>query len=216
MDLISASSLFVNASLIVTILLAIYAIDSWRRSHIGQRKIDLAEETLALFYEAHNAIIHMRSPLSLPAETEGVVREEGESEREWEARRNANVVFHRYKQYSELFSRIHSIRFRFMAQIDKEKAWPFGELQKIVNEIFFAARMLARLWPRHYSSDSKQEERQAEQVQKFELIFWNTDSDDDPINARMDRIIEEIEKTCRGVICGKGTLYSWINRKFLR
>jgi len=43
-------------SLLIGIWVAIYGIDSWRREHKGKRQLELAEETLALFYEARDVI----------------------------------------------------------------------------------------------------------------------------------------------------------------
>ena len=51
-------------SIILGIGVAFYGIDSWRREHTGKRRIELAEDALALFYEAVDAIKHMRHPAS--------------------------------------------------------------------------------------------------------------------------------------------------------
>ena len=40
---------------------AIYGIRSWRREFRGKRQIELAEDVLALFYEARDAITAIRS-----------------------------------------------------------------------------------------------------------------------------------------------------------
>jgi hypothetical protein len=41
-----------DISILIGIWVAIYSIDSWRREFQGKRQIELAEETLAMFYEA--------------------------------------------------------------------------------------------------------------------------------------------------------------------
>ena len=53
-----------QVSLLVGIWVAIYGIDSWRREHTGKRQIELAEDALALFYEAADAIQNIRHPAS--------------------------------------------------------------------------------------------------------------------------------------------------------
>ena len=123
-------------SLLIGIWVAIYGIDSWRREHKGKRQMELAEETLALFYEARDVIAYIRNIFSYSSETEGIEKGENESEERFEARKQASVVFKRYNERQELFNKIHAMRYRFMAQIGKEKAKPFEELRKIVNEIF--------------------------------------------------------------------------------
>ena len=57
-------SLLRDLSLLIGIWVAIYGIDSWRREHKGKREIELAEDVLALFYEARDAIKYMRFPFS--------------------------------------------------------------------------------------------------------------------------------------------------------
>ncbi len=107
-------------ALLVGICVAIYGIDSWRREHTGKRQIELAEETLSLFYEAKDAISHIRHPASYVSETDEVVKGENETKKEYDARKSASVVFVRYNSYQELFSKIHSMRYRFMAHCRRD------------------------------------------------------------------------------------------------
>ena len=55
-------------SILFGIGVAIYGIDAWRREHVGKRQLELAEDTLALFYEAADAIKHIRHPASFGQE----------------------------------------------------------------------------------------------------------------------------------------------------
>lgn len=205
-----------NISLFIAIWVAIYGIDSWRREHRGRRQADLAEETLALFYEAKDAIIHMRSPMGFTSETEDVEKRDGESDANYEARKSANVVFYRYNQHIELFNKIHAMRYRFMAQFGADRARPFDELRKIVGEITIAARTLGRLWPRSRFRDEEAFEKHLELVQKYEETFWDSYGEEDPINPRLDDIISTIENSCRAIIEAKGTLYSVLNLRISR
>jgi spore coat polysaccharide biosynthesis predicted glycosyltransferase SpsG len=143
-------------SLFLGICVAIYGINSWRREHVGKRQLELTEDTLALFYEAADAIRHMRHPASFGEEREAVERADSESDAQFQARKDASVIFHRYNQHQELFNKIHASRYRFMAQIGKEKSKPFEDLRGIVNEIVAAARTLSRLWARdHFRTDEQ-------------------------------------------------------------
>ena len=153
MELVNQVSIFIG------IWVAIYGIDSWRREHVGKRQVELAEDTLALFYEAEDAIRHMRSPLGFGHEYEDVEQAERETDEQFEARKKASVIFHRYNQHQAVFSKLHASRYRFMAQIEKDKAQPFEDIRKITNEIFSSARMLARLWAReHFRTEDQQHE----------------------------------------------------------
>ena len=137
-----------GVAILIGIIIAVYNVNAWRREYTGKRRIDLAEDALALFYEAVDAINHIRSPLSWSSEQEDIERAPGESEESWRAKKQASVVFQRFKHYEELFNKIHAMRYRFMAQIGKEEAKPFDDLRTVVNEIIHSARTLAQLWER--------------------------------------------------------------------
>jgi len=107
---------------LTTICFAFYGLDSWRREHSGRRQIELAEDALALFYEAADALKHIRHPASFEYETKEIARKDQESDAQFSARKDASIVFVRTATYSELFNRIHAMRYRFMAQIGKDEA----------------------------------------------------------------------------------------------
>ena len=174
--------------------------------------MELAEEALALFYEAEDAINHIRHPMSFSTETEHVERGEQETESQFQARKNASVVFHRYNEHQELFNKIHAMRYRFMAQIGKTEAEPFDELRNIVNEIILSARMLARLWPRdHFRTDEQWEQHHAE-IARHEAIFWGGASED-AIVIKVKSAISKIETSCRNIISEKNTLHGMLKAK---
>lgn len=198
-------------SILIGIWVAIYGIDSWRREHRGKRQVELAEDALSLFYEAQDAIAGMRHPASYVSETEHIERGEHESEKAFEARKNAAIVFVRYEKHSELFNKIHAMRYRFMALIGKEEAKPFEDLRAIVNEIFIAARMLGRLWPQEYFRKDGDREKHYEKIMKYEEVFWGVGGEEDPIEPRVVKVIEEMEKICAKVIAGKPSLHRFLS-----
>jgi hypothetical protein len=200
-------------SILIGIWVAIYGIDSWRREHVGKRQMELAEETLALFYEAEDAINHIRHPASFGAETEHVERGDQETDAQFQARKNASVVFRRYNEYQELFNKIHAMRYRFMAQFGKTEAEPFDELRNIVNEIILSARMLSRLWPReHFRTDNQWEKHRAE-VEKYEAVFWGSTSNEDAVTTKVKSAISKIETTCKNIISERNTLHGILKTK---
>lgn len=205
--------LFRDISILIGTWIAIYGINSWRREHTGKRRLELAEDTLALFYEARDAISHMRLAFSYASESEGVEQKEHESIKSWEARKNASVILKRYNQHQELFNKIHAMRYRFMAQIGKKEAEPFETLRRIINEMTSSAHILARLWARDHFRDDEDLEKHYDRVKKYEAIFWEGLKEEDPITPRLDALIEEIEHTCNRIISGKGTLSGLLNIK---
>jgi hypothetical protein len=200
-------------SIIIAMCVAIYGIDSWRREHVGKRQIELAEDSLALFYEAIDAIKQIRHPASYGHETEDIEKAKRESDKQYEARKSASVVFYRYNQYQELFSKIHASRYRFMAQIGKEESEAFNELRLVTHTIISSARALSRLWARSDFSTDEQWAKHQSQVDKYEAIFWDGLEDEDKINIQLNKIVSDIENVCKAVIDGKGTLHGALNIK---
>lgn len=204
-----------SVSIIIASCVAIYGIDAWRREFRGKRQIELAEDTLALFYEAQDVIRAIRSPLSRQGEGTSREPQENESPTQKAACDAAYVVLERYQKRQELFNKIYSMRYQFMARFGPKKAKPFEDLRGIVNEIFGAARRLAHLWAKDISllRSDEQAEQHSEKQQKYEAIFWDTYGEDDPINPKLDQVISDIECICKPIIIEKGFKFS-ILRKF--
>lgn len=203
-------------SILIGIWVAIAGINNWRKEHAGKRKIELAEDSLALFYEAFDAINYLRHPFSYPSETEEIERGKYESEVSWEARKNASVVFYRYKQHQELFNKLHASRYRFMAQIGKEKARPFDDLRQIINDIVKSARHLSRLWGREHFRTEEQWEEHQKHIEEQETIFWADSVENDPINPRVEKAINDMEIVCKEVIEGEKSIADFLNYPLLK
>lgn len=202
-----------SASLILASLFAIYGFDAWRREHVGKRRIELAEEVLALFYQARDAIDSIRSPFGYGGEGES--RKPGPNERpeHKQALDQAYVLIERYNRHTELFAKIHAMRYRFMAQIGCEAAKPFDDLNRIVNELILASHKMARLTtlPDRRLRDEKAEEKHHQELIEVHNIYYGTGSDEDPILPRVEKVVSEIESTCRRIIESQGTLYGLFN-----
>ncbi|MEN3373161.1 hypothetical protein [Dechloromonas sp. ZS-1] len=214
MTLTELAQIAQSVSIILAALFAIYGLDAWRREHVGKRRIELAEETLALFYQAKDAIESIRN--SFGYEGEGTTRVPGlnENPEHKAALDQAYVLIERYNRHSELFSRIHSLRYRVMAQLGIEAAQPFDALNRIVNELIFSARRMARLHTqreRPYESEEAAERRSREYLEVMSIYY--SGAEDDPISPKVQKAVDDIERTCRKIIESKGTLYALINAK---
>ena len=174
----------------------IYGVNAWRREYIGKRKLELAEEVLALFYEARDVISYIRSPFGFAGEGSTRNAAPNESPEEKQINDNAYVVFERYNKRQDLFNKLYSMRYRYMAQFGKDSAKPFDDLHKIVNEIFVSARMLSHYWKeqgRRQWQSQAEFEKHLEEMRKHEAVFWEKSSDEDPIIPRVDEVISDIE-----------------------
>src|SRR4051812_5842817 len=133
-----------SISVILTCAFAIYGIDSWRREFVGKRRMELAEEALALFYQARDAIDAMRSPFGYAGEGTTRKPSEGEDPEDKDALDHAFTLVERYQRHAEMFSRSFALRYRFMAQLGVDAAEPFDGLGRVINELMLASRRLSR------------------------------------------------------------------------
>ena len=189
--------------------LAVLGIRSWGAEHIGKRRVELAESTLALFYEARDTMSAIRSPMGDTSESAEATRNDGESDAAFEARKMAYPTIKRFNDRHELFSQIHSTRYRFMALFGNAEAKPFEDLRMIVVDVQMASRRLAHLWNFSRRMSAEREEKQWEDVKKHEAVIWDSCSGDDPIRTRLDEVISDIEAQCRPIVEGRFRLGLW-------
>jgi hypothetical protein len=204
-----------SVSIILASLFAIYGFDAWRREHVGKRRIELAEEVLALFYQARDAIESIRSSIGYSGE--GETRKPGLDEKPEQkaALDKAFVLIERYNRHTELFSRIHALRYRFMAQFGTRASAPFVDLNRVVNELLYSAQRMARFASysdRQFQSDSARE-KHLQEILEIDRVYYSG-GEDDPIAPRIHKIVDEIEGACRAVIESKGTLFAMFNASF--
>jgi len=93
-----------------------------------------------------------------------------------------------------------------MALFGREKARPFDDLHRIVIEIYSATRRLDIYWARlgnkkPPSMNEKTRERLIKDIEEYEkVIWWANYPDPDPIEAKVKKVIEEIEKICEPIL----------------
>lgn len=181
----------------------IYGVKAWRQEYIGKRKIELAEEVLSLFYEARDVISYIRSPFGQVGEGSTRNAAPNESPEEKQINDNAYVVFERYNKRQDLFNKLYSMRYRYMAQFGKDSAKPFDDLNKIVKDIFISARMLSHYWKqqgrRQWKNDAEFK-KHLDEMYKHEAVFWEISSDEDQIIPRVDKVISDIEAQASSII----------------
>jgi len=206
-DIITAVSVAVAA------LAFVVGINAWRREFVGKRRIELAEDVLALFYEAQDAIREIRNPFSYGGEGKTRKRSEHEIEEEGQFLDQAYVVFERYQKREKLFAELRSLKYRLMATFGSHAGEPVDELYKIVNEIFSAANILGTYyWKRQGRVHMSEEEFQKHlgQMNKYEAIFWFMGEENDEITPRVQLAVEKIEAIAREASLMK---VSWFQKR---
>ena len=185
-----------SISLIIAAWAVIIGVNAWRREYIGKRRLELAEEILSMFYEARDVIRYIRNPFGDIEEGSTRNASPNESPEEKQINDNAYVVFERYNKRQDLFSKLYSMRYRYMAQFGRDSAKPFDDLYKIVNEIFISAQMLPHYWREQGHRQWKDEaefQKHLDKMHKHEAVFWEMTPDRDQITPRVDAVISDIE-----------------------
>ncbi|HHT9122473.1 MAG TPA: hypothetical protein ACFYEF_06350 [Candidatus Wunengus sp. YC63] len=211
----SFSEFIKDLSIIVASCTAIYGIGSWRREYIGKKQTELAEEVLCLFYEARDAVQHIRNPFSHGNEGSSRKADENETPEQKEACDRAYVLFERFNTHIELFNKMHSIRYRFMAQFGGDTGKPFDDFRRILNTIQASSQALAIEWAKNYRHfrTEKQETDHDNFIKEQENIFWEGLPEEDTIKPKVAKCIDDIEKICRPIIDNRSvfSLVSKIN-----
>ncbi|MBN2594022.1 MAG: hypothetical protein JXA81_10980 [Sedimentisphaerales bacterium] len=183
-------------AIVIASIVAICGISAWRKEFQGKRNIELAEDVLALFYEAIDAIRAIRSPLGYLEEGATRKPQDGETPQQKQARDQAYVVRERYEKRQEVFNKLRSKRYQFKARFGTEKAKPFDDLNNIVIEIQVSADRLADIWSLDRRSDETEKRRL-----EYESVIWSRPENDN-IAGRLDNVISDIERICRPIIKG--------------
>lgn len=185
---------------VVAALGFVFGVSAWGREFRGKRRIELAENVLALFYEAQEVIREMRNPASFGGEGSSRPRVEDESDEERKIRDSAYVPFERFKRYESLFSRLRSTKFSFMAMFGVEESLAFNDLTVVVNQVLHAARELGtRFW-------LDQGRRQMSQLQldvhhnlldRYQAMFWEGTPEEDELAQKVQAAVSRIERVAK-------------------
>lgn len=180
------------------VYLAKLGLDKWRRETIGKRKVELAEEVLASFYEARDIITWARFPGSVGSEGSTRPREPGESEDDARRKDSYYVTPERLNKKAEFFAQLQARKYRFAVMFGKDKAKPFDDVHEIKSKVIVSAHMLIRT---HRQGGDPVETAQLSKNRRDweDTVGWGV-SEEDAIARRLDGVIENVEKSCRPII----------------
>jgi hypothetical protein len=193
--------LLATLSTIAASVVAIFGVVQWRFQKIGERKIELAEEMLALFYEAKDVIAFVRGAMSTADESADRPHGENEDQNTANQRDSFYAPIARLRNKQEFFSRLQSLKYRAMATFGRESSRPFMEIIRIRAEILTAAQMLYRSVPDQHNAFALPALGN-EMSETLGNKIWDisTDLADDELAARITAAVSEIEGVCSPVI----------------
>ena len=183
-------------AIIVACWTIISGVGAWRREFIGKRKIEIAEDVLACFFELCDAVAFIRSPFSGSREGRTRVRGDHETQEQSELLDRAYIVYERYEEKNKVFNRMNTLKYRFMASFGKETESIFKDINMTVNTIFVSANILGRrYWPRQGRVEMSNEEfqRHLDEMERHEGIFWDSGKEDNQIRKELASHLKRLE-----------------------
>ena len=177
-----------------TCLAIISSINAWKREFIGKRSIELAEQTLAKFFEVKDAIAFIRNPFSRVDEGKTRQRSPNESPNDSALLDRGYIVVERYSTKESIFSDFQTLKYKFMAAFGKDTEPIFTDTFKTVNSIFSSARILAtHYWANQGTTRPEQFQKHLDEMFRHEGIFWDVNEDKDEIRSQLKAVEEKLE-----------------------
>ncbi|WP_421751047.1 hypothetical protein [Croceimicrobium sp.] len=182
---------------------AVYGISSWRREAKWKRKYELAEEVLTCFYDISDRFKVIRHPAGYKGEGETRKRGERETQEESEVLDYAYIIIERYEKEKAPFIKLKSLKHRFMVLFGKESVEPFDEINRLVNELFYASYRLGR---RHWQDQGykkfseEQLEKHLNEMHKYEAVFWAGYDENDEFRQSVDKAVGNMESICSKIL----------------
>jgi len=189
---------------VIAAYIGLRGLDKWRAETLDKRRIDLAEDVLAGFYEARDRIRAIRSPGAYTQESEDRKAQGFESEIEKRDRDAAFIPLARYEKHRDFFSALLAKRYRLRAILGPDVDHPFDELQNIIAKLITAAGMLMRTAGTRTAGGDPYDPPSRKEWQA--AIYWTGNDDSDPISQRLNLAIANLEKICQPILEGRGHL----------
>ena len=184
----------------VSVMAACWAIISgvgaWKREFIGKRRIELAEQVLAKFFEVKDAIAFIRNPFSSSEEGKTRQRSDSEPSTESELLDRSYIVVERYSKKESVFADFNILKYKFMASFGPETEQIFTDTNKALSSIFVSARVLAYYWQRQ-GRVLMENDKNIDRMHRHQDIFWDTGSDTDEIRVQLKAIQEKLESATK-------------------
>ena len=196
----------------------ISGIGAWKREFIGKRKIELAEEALAVFFEVKDAITFIRNPWSSGNEGKSRQRDPAETEPESQLLDRGYIVFERYESKKGIFVRFNTLKYKFMAVFGPETERIFSDINKTLTSIFTSANMLAtHYWQRQGRVQMERDEfkRHLDEKRQHESIFWDRYNEKDKIREELSNIQKELERVTKPCFEEPMKTYTFFTKKWL-
>lgn len=198
--LVAKAPIATGFAALVAATVAVRGYHKWQAETIGKRKIELAEEILAGFYNCREVIAWARFPGSVGGEGETRPGRSGSVETEAGQRWRDMYYWPIERLHAErdLFNGMQARKFRAMATFGRDRGKDFEDLKKRHAQIMSAAATLVRMTRADGSSEGE--------TKRWEdIIGWCDDVDAngnviDPFAAQVDELVTRVEAFYGGIL----------------
>lgn len=162
----------------------------WREEASGRRRMELAEDLLAGFYQAEQVIRRLRLAAVLAKDGKTRPRSNSETPEQERRRDRAYARIEFLKDYDAFFSAIHSKKFRAMAILGENAKNSFDKLEDVIFEINRAVGSVI------YDDECNTDSSEAEYI----LTYFRTGPD--KITPMLESIVRQAEELYEPVLRG--------------
>lgn len=214
--LIELTSLAQAISVILACVAVTSGVDAWKREFIGKRRIELAEQVLAKFFEVKDAVAQIRNPW-LNAE-EGKTRRRGSSETQEESELldRGYIAVERYQTKESVFREFNTLKYRAMASFGTGVEEIFTDTFKAVNSIFVSARMLGTHYWRRETFTGDRYQQNMEEIRRHEGVIWDIGADNDEVCSALSSVQIRLEQITAPVFKESMKSYSILTKPWGR
>jgi hypothetical protein len=207
---------FTQAGSVIAACWAIVSgIGAWKREFIGKRKIELAEQVLAKFFEIKDAVAFIRNPFSQNEEGSTRKRGEYESQEATQLLDRAYIVWERYSKKESAFVEFNTLKYRFMAAFGTETQQIFIDTNAVLHSIFSSAQILGTYyWQRQgrVTMGPEEFEKHLKEMHEHERIFWDHQENTDTMRLKLQIIQEVLDRTVKPCFEEPMRTYDWLTR----
>jgi hypothetical protein len=141
LNMIQLAPLVQALSVIAACWAIIAGINAWKREYIGKRQIDLAEQTLAKFFEVKDAIRFIRNPLVRIDEVKVRAKSPDEPDESFMLSRSY-LALERYATKEAVFIDFRILQYKFLASFGYQHQGIFEQMSWIIDAIPHAGQSI--------------------------------------------------------------------------
>lgn len=183
-----------------TAAFGVMALGTWRAEMIGRRRATLAEDLLALAYEAQDAIKRARSPFSYSGEGETLVLPAGVDEVAGRYARSLYAIAERLFAKPEFWASFEAVRFRTRAFFGDPAWFATEEILAARSRVINASSTLAR-----YALRPNAPQPSRKLLESYESLIWLADPVNDETSQIIDKAVATLVAACGKEIAARAT-----------